>query len=152
MTSMPATAGYSGTPLPKKLGMKPGQAVAFVALPAALEALAGAEAFAGVERAAQADELGPTGPHDLIVGFYTSAHALELALGCLKASIRPAGMIWIAWPKKASKVPTDITEDTVRRHALPIGLVDVKVCAISEVWSGLKLVIRVSERPAGRQA
>ena len=149
MTSVPQV-GYSGTPLPKKLGMKPGQVVAFVALPPELEALAAAEPFAAVDRAAQADELGPTDPHDLICAFYTSAHALQLALPCLKAAIRPAGMIWIAWPKKASKVPTDITEDTIRRHCLPLGLVDVKVCAVSEVWSGLKLVIRVTERPSGR--
>ncbi len=145
---MSQTAGYSGTPLPKKLGMKPGQVVGFVSLPPELEDLAGAEAFAAVDRARDADELGPTDAHDLILAFYTSAHALEMALGCLKAAITPAGMIWIAWPKKAAKVQTDITEDVVRRHALPRGLVDVKVCAISEVWSGLKLVIRVSERGA----
>ncbi len=146
MATLTPTAGYSGTPLPKKLGMKAGQSVAFVALPAELESLAGAEAFGVVDRAGMADELGPTEAHDLIVAFYTEAHALQLALGCLKAAIKPAGMIWICWPKKAAKVPTDITEDVVRRHALPIGLVDVKVCAVSEVWSGLKLVIRVSER------
>ena len=132
--------------MPRKLGMKAGQSVAFVALPPELDSLAGAEAFAVVDRAGMADELGPAEAHDLILGFYTEAHALQLALGCLKAAIKPAGMIWICWPKKAAKVPTDITEDVVRRHALPLGLVDVKVCAICEVWSGLKLVIRVSER------
>ena len=146
MTSLPQSAGYSGTPLPKKLGMKAGQGVAFVGLPPELESLAGAEAFGSVDRAGMADELGPTEAHDLILAFYTEAHAMERALGCLKAAIKPNGMIWICWPKKAAKVPTDITEDVVRRHALPLGLVDVKVCAVSEVWSGLKLVIRVSER------
>ena len=140
------TAGYSGTPLPKKLGMKAGQVVAFVGLPEGLAELAEAEAFATVDRAHDADELGPTEAHDLILAFYTSAHALETALGCLKAVIKPAGMIWIAWPKKAAKVETDITEDVIRRFALAKGLVDVKVCAISEIWSGLKLVIPLRSR------
>ena len=143
---MSQTAGYSGTPLPKKLGMKPGQAVAFVGLPEDLAELAEAEAFATVDLAHAADELGPTEAHDLILAFYTSAHALEAALGCLKAAIKPAGMVWIAWPKKAAKVETDITEDVIRRFALAKGLVDVKVCAISEIWSGLKLVIPLRSR------
>ncbi len=139
-------AGYSGTPLLKKLGMKPGQAVAFVGLPDDLAELAGVEAFGAVDQAHDADELGPTEAHDLILAFYTSAHALETSLGCLKAVIKPAGMIWIAWPKKAAKVETDITEDVIRRLALARGLVDVKVCAISEIWSGLKLVIPLRSR------
>jgi hypothetical protein len=143
---MPQAAGYSGTPLPKKLGMKAGQVVAFVALPEALAELAEAEAFAAVDLAHDADELGPTEAHDLILAFHTSAHALEAALGCLKACIKPNGMIWIAWPKKAAKVETDVTEDVVRRLALAKGLVDVKVCAISDIWSGLKLVIPLRSR------
>jgi hypothetical protein len=133
-------AGYSGTPLAKKLGMKPGQRVAFVGLPAALQELASAEPFASVDH-------GPTKDLDLILAFFTSADALEAAVPRLKTAIKPAGMVWIAWPKKASKAPTDITEDVIRRLVLPRGLVDVKVCAISEVWSGLKLVIPVAQRP-----
>ncbi len=140
-------AGYSGTPLPKKLGMKAGQAVGFIGLPDDLAALADCEAFAEADLAHDADELGPTLPHDLILGFYTRASDLEMALGCLRAVIKPDGMIWIAWPKKAAKVQTDITEDVVRKAALSRGLVDVKVCAISEVWSGLKLVIPLARRP-----
>jgi hypothetical protein len=147
MTTPLPTSGYSGTPLPKKLGLKAGQSVAFVGLPAALESLAGAEPFANVDRAVAADELGPTPAHDLVHAFYTRAHDLELAIGCLKAAIRPNGMIWISWPKKAARLDTDITEDVVRQLALARGLVDVKVCAVDEVWSGLKLVIPVAQRP-----
>ena len=146
MTNFVASVGYSGTLLPRKLGFKPGQSAAFVALPPELEALAAAEAFADMERAWEAADLGPTGPHDVILAFYTEAHLLETSLSCLKAVLKPAGMIWIGWPKKASKVLTDVTEDRVREAALERGLVDVKVCAISEVWSGLKLVIPVSQR------
>ena len=140
------TAGYSGTPLPKKLGLKAGQVVAFVGLPESLASLAACEPFAEVDRAAAADELGPSEPHDLIHAFYTRAHDLEMALNCLRAAIKPAGMIWISWPKKAAKVQTDITEDVVRKFALERGLVDVKVCAVDEIWSGLKLVIPVAQR------
>jgi hypothetical protein len=145
--SLPLTsARYSGTPLPRKLGLKEGQAVAFIALPETLSGLAECELFADVDRVSAADELGPSEPHDLIHAFYTRAHDLELALNCLRAAIKPAGMIWISWPKKAAKVETDITEDVVRGFALARGLVDVKVCAVDEVWSGLKLVIPVAQR------
>ncbi len=149
MSNPPANVGYSGTPLPKKLGLKPGQTVAFVALPAELEWLATAEAFAEVDRAANAGELGPSLAHDVIHAFYVNAEHMRGALACLRTAIKPNGAIWISWPKKAVKVPTDITEDVIRTHALAGGLVDVKVCAVSEVWSGLKLVIPVSQRPSG---
>jgi hypothetical protein len=144
------SAGYSSTPLPKKLGLKPGQTVAFVGLPETLAGLAQAEPFAAVDSACVADELGPDEAHDVIHAFYTRRHDLERSLGCLKAAIRPNGMIWISWPKKAARVETDITEDVVRSLALARGLVDVKVCAVDEVWSGLKLVIPVAQRPASR--
>ena len=148
-TSTPP-AGYSGTPLPKKLGLKPSQTVAFVALPDTLAWLASAEPFAEVDRARVADELGPSLPHDLVHAFYTRKEDLQVGLSCLRAAIKPAGMIWISWPKKAAKViATDITEDVVRALALERGLVDVKVCAIDDVWSGLKLVIPVALRPTG---
>ncbi len=150
MSPAPKSSGYSGTPLPKKLGLKPGQTVAFVALPASLDWLAAAEPFADVDRVRVADELGPSSPQDVIHGFYTRKEDLQVGLSCLKAAIKPAGMIWISWPKKAAKVvASDITEDVVRSLALERGLVDVKVCAIDEVWSGLKLVIPLAQRPAG---
>ena len=144
---MLASPGYSGTPLPKKLGLKAGQSVAFVDLPADLEMLASAEPFANVDRAATAAELGPTDAHDVIHAFYVDEAHMAGALGCLRSAIKPDGALWISWPKKAAKVATDITEDVIRRHALAGGLVDVKVCAVSEVWSGLKLVIPVAQRP-----
>ena len=150
MTSPSPNAGYSATPLPRKLGLKAGQSVAFVRLPPALDWLSSAETFADVDRVEGADELGPAAAHDLIHAFFTDAHALELSLGCLKAAIKPDGMIWISWPKKAAKMQTDVTEDVVRRLALQRGLVDVKVCAVDEVWSGLKLVIPLAARAAAK--
>lgn len=141
---MKAPAGYSGTPLPKKLGLKDGQRAAFIALPETLADLAVAVDFMTVRRLGTATEARSLEPRsaDFIHGFFESAAALQAALPRLKSAIDPGGMIWISWPKKASKRPTDITEDTIRTHALPIGLVDIKVCAVDEIWSGLKLVIR----------
>lgn len=134
-------AGYSGTPLPKKLGLKDGQAVAFLNLP---EAQSGLRTAALFER-----EQASAAPGDGLdfIQYFTKVRA-ELAkdLPDLKQAIRPEGMIWVSWPKKASKVETDITEDTVREIALPIDLVDVKVCAVDQVWSGLKLMIRREKR------
>lgn len=141
-----AAAGYSGTPLPKKLGMKAGQAAAFIALPKELAALPGAEAFGRADRYGAAAELGPEDPYDLIIAFYDHEGLMGPDLGCLKGCIVANGAIWLCWPKRASKVATDITEDAVRRAALAHGLVDVKVCAVSEVWSGLKLVVPVKAR------
>jgi hypothetical protein len=140
--------GYSGTPLPQKLGLKAGQAVAFVNLPGELEALAGAEAFASVVRVHGGEDL-PAGL-DLVHAFYLGAGDFRADLPVLKAAIRDNGAIWISWPKKAARVPTDLTEDVIRDAALAGGLVDVKVCAVSEVWSGLKLVIPVAARAATR--
>ena len=90
----------------------------------------------------------PAADLDLAMLFVTERAALARGLQTLQPKLQPAGMIWVAWPKQASKVPTDITEDVVREVALPRGLVDVKVCAIDEVWSGLKLVIRKELRGA----
>ena len=133
---MAQTAGYSGTPLPKKLGLKDGQRAAFVNLPEDHAELREAALFASVESVANpGDELD-------FVHYFTRVRAeLQSDLPQLRSAIRPTGMIWISWPKKASKVPTDITEDTIREICLPIGLVDVKVCAVDAVWSGLKLMI-----------
>jgi hypothetical protein len=140
-----APAGYSGTPLPKKLGLKDGQRVLFVGIPREGELfmqLFFAAKFAetaGIEWKRLARE---PFTYDLIHGFVTSRTVLEANAKHLMAKIERDGMIWISWPKKASKVPTDITEDVIREVVLPIGLVDVKVAAVDEIWSGLKLVIR----------
>jgi hypothetical protein len=125
------SAGYSGTPLPKKLGIKPGSRVVLV----------GGEVDTGE------GVVVPEGPADVIVAFFTERVAFEAALPGLRAMMEPDAGLWIAWPKKASKVPTDMTEDVVREVALPGGeLVDNKVCAIDAVWSGLRLVIRLERR------
>ncbi len=131
-----ATAGYSGTPLVRKLGFKPGMRVHYVAAPDVFAALVG-ELPEGVRVLARA-----AAELDLVVLFVLSRAELEQRLGRLHAKLRQDGMLWVAWPKRASKVSTDMTEDVVRDVALARGLVDVKVCAIDETWSGLKLVIR----------
>lgn len=139
-------AGYSGTPLPRKLGLKDGQLAAFVGLPEALVELAGAAAFAGVERRDGWTGFSAPARLDVIHAFTTRRADLEGGLPGRMAALRPAGMIWVSWPKKAAKVETDVTEDVVRAVALPLGLVDVKVCAVDATWSGLKLVIRKDRR------
>ena len=125
-------AGYSATPLPAKLGIKPGSRVLV---------FGGPDGFlVEVERAAD-------GPADVIVAFHVERAGLERELPRLRALMNHAAGLWIAWPKRASKVPTDITEDVVREVALPGGeLVDNKVCAIDDTWSGLRLVIRREHR------
>ena len=140
--SAAAQAGYSGTPLPQKLGLKDGQRVLFLDLPDDLGDLAAARAFAAIDRRSWSTLTPAKAGYDLIHGFTASRKVLELAARPLMDLITRDGTIWISWPKKASKVPTDITEDVIREVALPIGLVDVKVAAVSGVWSGLKLVIR----------
>ena len=142
-----AEAGYSGTPLARKLGLKDGQAVAFVALPDSLTYLHGAAGFRRIELAPDWRAL-PEGARDVIHMFTTSAAEVDLALPILRDMINPDGMIWVSWPKKASKVATDVTEDLIRTLALADVLVDVKVCAVDAVWSGLKLVIRRELRAA----
>ena len=138
---MSSTPGYSGTPLPQKLGLKDGQHVLFLDLPDDLADLATSRAFASAERTGWAG-LATARNLDVIHGFTASRAVLEYSAKPLMAAIAPAGSIWISKPKKASKVPTDITEDTIREVVLPIGLVDIKVAAVSDIWSGLKLVIR----------
>ena len=128
------TAGYSGTPLAKKLSLKDGMRVWFRAMPASVRAEIGDIALD--ERAAP--EAGLQAAHI----FATDRAELEQRLGDLRTLIDPAGFVWVSWPKKASKVPTDITEDVIRDICLPMGWVDVKVCAVDAVWSGLKLMIR----------
>jgi hypothetical protein len=139
---MTATAGYSGTPLAQKLGLKDGQRVLFIDLPRDLAGLRQAAAFKQADaKSWKTWHDGLTG-YDLIHAFTTSRYVLENNARPLMDTIDREGSIWISWPKKASKVPTDITEDVIREVVLPLGLVDVKVAAVSEVWSGLKLVIR----------
>src|SRR5687767_1416982 len=131
------TAGYSGTPLPKKLGIKPGHRVALLGAPDGFELELPEDAT--VKRRAG-------GKADVIVSFHTARAELERRLPALRGMMEPAAGLWIAWPKRASKLPTDLTEDVLREIALPTGLVDNKVCAVDAVWSGLRLVIRRSER------
>jgi hypothetical protein len=135
-------SGYSATPLAQKLGFRDGQRVLLIALPEELEALRHARAF-GEAGAAGWEALGEATPgYDVIHAFTTRRTVLAENALRLMALIARNGAIWISWPKRASKVPTDITEDVIRAVVLPIGLVDVKVCAVSDIWSGLKLVIR----------
>ena len=140
-------AGYSGTPLPKKLGLKDGQAVAFIGLPNSQKELLSARAFASVE---QADDWAALqGNHlDFIHLFTDCAATVDVATLELRNRIKPDGVIWMFWPKKASKVATDFTEDVIRDRALADVLVDVKVCAVDDIWSGLKLVVRKENRAA----
>ncbi|MDC9822149.1 DUF3052 domain-containing protein [Devosia sp. ZB163] len=138
---MSSEPGYSGTPLPQKLGMKDGQRVLFLGLPDELGELKAARDFVEV-RDAQWDTWRGSKGWDFVHGFTASRGVLEGNARPLMEAITRDGVIWISWPKKASKVPTDITEDVIREVVLPIGLVDIKVAAVSDVWSGLKLMIR----------
>lgn len=129
-------AGSSGTPLPRKLGIKPGMRVALLHAPEGFD-----ETLGELPGAVQVvRRLG--GHFDVVVLFVVQRAALELRLDALKDAIAPDGMLWVAWPKRTSAVATDITEDVIREVALPAGLVDTKVCAIDATWSGLRLVIR----------
>jgi hypothetical protein len=139
----PAPAGYSGTPLVRKLGIKPGSRVALVGAPEDFEeAIEPLPEGAAVRRRLR-------GPQDVILCFATSRSALVRALPRLRAAMSPACGLWVAWPKRASGVPTDLTENVIRDEGAAAGLVDNKVCAIDEVWSGLRLVIRLRDRPGG---
>ena len=140
MVSQPA--GYSGTPLPQKLGVGPGDAVALIGAPGWLE-----DALAEVPGVAEVHtDLGSHALYDVIVVFVSWRAELEAELGRLREHMAPACGLWIGWPKKASKVPTDMSENVVREIALPTGLVDNKVCAIDQTWSALRLVIRRKNR------
>jgi len=134
------TAGYSGTPLANKLSLRDGQRAWFEHMPASVRAEVEAGGFALNLLDA------PVGPIDAAHVFVTERAALEDAIHRLLPLLAPAGQLWVSWPKRASKVPTDITEDVIRDVALPTGLVDVKVCAVDPIWSGLKLVIRKERR------
>ena len=144
--ALPA-AGYSGTPLAAKLGMKDGMVAAFIALPEPLEPLAEAVAFASVDRAAGWAQLVPAlRKYDFVHAFTRERAEISGNLARLQDALKPDGAIWVSWPKKAAKIATDVTENVVRDEALKLDLVDVKVAAVDEVWSGLKLVIRKERR------
>jgi len=136
------TAGYSGTPLTQKLGLKPGMRAWFQNIPDSVRA----EIDRDAPPIEQLDL--PEPPVQFAHIFVSSCAILDCELRMLLPLLDPAGMIWVSWPKKASRVPTDITEDVIRAVALPLHLVDVKVCAVDETWSGLKLVIRRERRSA----
>ena len=133
-------AGYSGTPLAKKLGIKPGTLLCVVNAPADYAALLDPlpENVAIVREA--------TDGLDIVHLFVKRRSELSELINIYKNKIKQNGAIWVSWPKKAARIATDITEDTVREVALPLGLVDIKVCAVDDVWSGLKLVIRKENR------
>jgi hypothetical protein len=133
-------AGYSGTPLPRKLGIGEGAVVALRGAPEGFERTLGALPD-GTRLKGRV-----TPPVDVVVAFFTRAGELHRRLDGLARAIYPDGGLWVAWPKRASGVPTDITEDVVRELALPLGLVDNKVCAIDHTWSGLRLVHRLENR------
>jgi len=139
-------AGYSGKPLAQKLGIRSGMTVAVLQPPERYRELLGAVPDVTFTDSSERDPLHDAPPLDVIHWFVRERRMLEAGLADLRRRIRPNGMIWVSWPKKASKVETDVTEDVVRGIALGTGLVDVKVCAVDDVWSGLKLVIRKSER------
>jgi len=131
-------AGYSGTPLPKKLGIKPGFRVALLDMPA--------EVHAELKSALSSCTPVTTGATDFAMIFVKTQAALRKEFPRLAKRLSPAGMLWVSWPKKTSGVASDLDENTVRQLGLNIGLVDIKVCAVNEVWSGLKFVIPVKDR------
>jgi len=133
--------GYSGTPVPKKLGVKEGLRVTLIRMPADVRAEL-RDALAGCRIGKDL-----AGPLDFIHLFSKSRVELEKEIPRAARALAPAGMLWISWPKKSSGVATDLTEDVIRDTGLALGLVDVKVCAVTEIWSGLKFVIPVKNRP-----
>lgn len=137
-----ATTGYSGTPLAKKLGVSSGTRVFVSDAPRHYLALV-APVPEGARFVKRIDE-----QTDIVHVFATERARLAAVLRSTLAKLRPDAAIWVSWPKKSSRVLTDITEDTIREVALPMGLVDIKVCAVDEIWSGLKLVVRKENRPA----
>jgi hypothetical protein len=134
-------AGYSGTPLWRKLGYRDGAAALVIGAPPGYRRLLSLPAAVRVRwLARRAPAMG------LVHLFATRAAALSAELRRLRRQVDPSGTVWVSWPKKSSGAPTDITEDTIRQACLPLGWVDVKVCAVDRTWSGLKLMVRRSER------
>ena len=137
-------AGYSGTPLSRKLGLKPGHAVHTIDAPSSYRALLAPlpDDVRFVGRLSSAV--------DVVHVFVTAASTLASVVPRIRKEMRDDAVVWVSWPKKAAGMKTDVTEDVVRAVALPTGLVDVKVCAVDDVWSGLKLVVRKELRARGR--
>ena len=135
-----ATPGYSGTPLARKLGIAAGTRVHDVHAPDGYR-----DWLAPLPEGVRFDAK-VSAAVDVVHVFVDRRAELKAQLDSLRPRIAPAAAVWVSWPKKASRVPTDITEDTIRELALPLGFVDVKVCAVSDVWSGLKLVVRKALR------
>ena len=133
--------GYSGTPLPKKLGIKSGYIIALLNMPAEVRA----ELAEALRECTVVKKL--AGPLDFIHLFSKSRSDVQEQLKLAAKALAPAGMLWVSWPKKSSGVATDLTEDIIRGIGLKAGLVDVKVCAVTDIWSGLKFVIPVKNRP-----
>ncbi|HTR23588.1 MAG TPA: hypothetical protein VMI10_06355 [Terriglobales bacterium] len=137
-------AGYSGTPLPKKLGIKEGFRVALLNAPAEVKSeIASALKECSILKLA-------AGSLDFVFLFAKTRASLEADIVSAAHSLAPAGMLWISWPKKSSGVASDLDESIVRRLGLDAGLVDIKVCAVTDIWSGLKLVIPVKDRPKAK--
>jgi hypothetical protein len=132
-------AGYSGTPLAAKLGIREGSRLFLSGAPKDYLRLVALPDGARIVRKID-------GQTDVVHVFVTDKARLPLLLRTSLAAIRPDASIWVSWPKQSSRVPTDVTEETIREVALPMGLVDIKVCAVDEVWSGLKLVVRKENR------
>ena len=132
---MTPTPGYSGKSLAQKLGIRENDRIVVLGEPPEYADLIGH--LPGVDRGQRVSEA-----VDVVHVFATKRSDLERRLKSLRDSVRADAAVWVSWPKKSSKVPTDITEDTIREVALPLGFVDIKVCAVSDVWSGLKLVVR----------
>ncbi len=136
----PQSVGYSGTPLVQKLGIKPGARLGLLGAPDGFDQTLGTlPDGVSVRRSAR-------GPLDVIVAFSVSRGELERRIPVLRRALEKSGGLWIAWPKRASGVATDVSENVVRDLGLAAGLVDNKVCAIDEVWSGLRLVYRLRDR------
>jgi hypothetical protein len=130
-------AGYSGRSQAAKLGLKPGHRIAIVNSPAG---------WALADPPDELEDAAPAGPADVIIAFFAAAAEIPADLPSLARRIFPAGAIWVAWPRRAGGHQSDITDNVIREHALPLGLVDVKVAAIDDDWSGLRLVWRVENR------
>lgn len=134
-------AGYSGTPLAKKLGIKEGHKLLAVNAPANYRELL--EPLPPVQFVSK-----PDAKTDVVHLFVLQKKELERALVRYRKVLKPEAAVWVSWPKKSAKIETDVTEDVIREVALPLGFVDIKVCAVDETWSGLKLVVRKSARTA----
>ena len=139
-------AGYSGTPLPKKLGIREGSRVGYRGAPKGLAATLGQ-----LPLSARLAPSRPGGVDDILLLFAPDQRNLDEALPDMLSRMAPETSLWICWPKKTSPLASDITGDTVRRTGLAAGVVDIKVCAIDEDWSGLKFVIRLEDRPSARK-